>query len=76
MPVKSGRLAVSLKKMMAFLLHLHICFFYGFTYLSLNSDWLKSLTNKENIGILIKQFILNINLTTLSLKFSLKFSSS
>ena len=28
-------------------------FFYGFTYLSLNSDLLKSFTNKENKGILI-----------------------
>ena len=28
-------------------------FFYGFTFLSVNSDWLKSLTSKENIGILI-----------------------
>ena len=31
----------------------YMFFFYGFTYLSVNSDWLKSLTNKENIGILI-----------------------
>ena len=27
--------------------------FYGFTYLILNSDWLKTLKNKQKIGALI-----------------------
>ena len=28
-------------------------YFYGFTYLFLNSDWLKSFKNKQKIGTLI-----------------------
>ena len=50
--VKPGRPAVPLKVMMVFLLLLYI-YFYGFTYLFLNSDWLKSLINKQKIGTLI-----------------------
>ena len=38
--------AAPLKVMMVFLLHLYV-YFYGFTYLFLNSDWLKSLKNKQ-----------------------------
>ena len=30
-----------------------LCIFYGFTYLFLNSDWLKSLKNKHKIGTVI-----------------------
>ena len=39
--------------------------FGGLTYLFFNSEWLKSLKNKQKIGTLIYQAILNITLTTL-----------
>ena len=44
--VKPEGPAVPLKVMMMFLLHLYV-YFYGFTCLLLNSDWLKSLRNKQ-----------------------------
>ena len=47
--MKPGGPAVPLKVMMVFLLHLYI-YFYGLTYLFLNSDWLKNLKNKQKIG--------------------------
>ena len=50
--VKPGGPAVPLKVMMVFLLQLHV-YFYSYTYLVLNSDWLKSLKNKQKTGNLI-----------------------
>ena len=64
--VKPGGPAVPLKVMMAFLFHLNI-YFYGFTYLSLNSDWLKSLATDFNRQvrdvITVLKFIFNTLLT-------------
>ena len=50
--VKPGEHAVPLKVMMVIALLLFIQF-YVFTYLFLNSDWLKSLQNKQKISTLI-----------------------
>ena len=50
--VKPGGPAVSLKVMIVFLFHLYI-YFYCFTYLLLNSDWIKKLKNKQKIDTLI-----------------------
>ena len=50
--VKPGKPAVLLKVMMVFVVLLYT-YFYGFTYLSLNSDWLMSLKNKQRIGTLM-----------------------
>ena len=61
--MKPGEPALPLKVMMTFLLLLYI-YFYGFTYIFLNSDWLRSLENKQK-NRFFEQPILNINLTTL-----------
>ena len=51
--VKAGGPAVPLKVIMVFLL-LRYIYFYGFTSLFLNSDWLKSLKKQEKkIGTFI-----------------------